>query len=162
MDRDLVCGLIGFAIALVYLWAASDIPVSSLGDTVGARGVPTALGYALAGVSALFVGQRLIALRSGRCEMEAEESRGAFDDPVAAFASAAGTVAICAAFIFMFETAGYVLSIALLILALCMYQRVRLDLRLLAIAGGGAFVLWLLFAVLLSVRMPVGVWQNLI
>ena len=64
MDRDLVCGLIGFAIALVYLWAASDIPVSSLGDTVGARGVPTALGYALAGVSALFVGQRLIALRS--------------------------------------------------------------------------------------------------
>lgn len=160
MDRDLVCGLIGTAIALVYLKAAADIPTSGLGDTVGAAGVPHLLGYLLAAVSLLFVVQRLVVLRSVRAAA-ALKSGGVFDDPVPAFASAAGTVLICAFFIFLFEPLGYLLSVGILIFSLCLYQRVPLNPRLLAIAAGGAFALWFLFAILLAVRMPAGVWVEL-
>lgn len=161
MDRDLICGLMGFAIALLYLMAAGDIPDSSIGDTVGAAGIPYVLGYALAVVSALFVLARLVIIR--RLGAPAVEmTGGAFDTPAAAFMSAAGTVLICAVAIFLFEPAGYLLSIGLLILALCLYQGERLNLRLVVVAAGGTFVLWLLFAVLLGVHMPHGIWADLI
>jgi putative tricarboxylic transport membrane protein len=161
MDRDLVCGLIGFAIALVYLGAAAGIPQSSFADSVGAAGVPHILGYALAGVSALFVVQRLVLLRRGRAGLTSPASE-VFNTPLAAFASAAGTALICAVFVFVFEAAGYILSIALLILAMCLYQGERLNARLAVVAAGGALVLWILFAVLLGVRMPQGIWADLV
>src|SRR5262245_21354132 len=121
MDKDLICGLMGFAIALVYLVAAGDIPDSGIGDTVGAAGIPYVLGYALAVVSALFVGVRLLIIRRD-CVPAVELTGGAFDTPIAASISAAGTVLICSVFIFFFETAGYLLSVGLLVLALCLYQ----------------------------------------
>lgn len=161
MDRDLICGVMGFAIALVYLVAAGDIPDSAIGDSVGAAGIPHVLGYALALVSALFVMVRLFIIRGERVA-SAEVTGGAFDTPAAAFMSAAGTVLICAVAIFLFEPAGYLLSIGLLILALCLYQGERLNMRLVVVAAGGTFVLWLLFAVLLGVHMPQGIWADLI
>jgi hypothetical protein len=161
MDRDLVCGLIGFAVALLYLWAAGSIPESSLGDSVGAAGVPHVLGFVLAATSALFVVFRLVNLRQATSDAVLPGD-GPFADPKAAFLSAAGTVLICAVFVFFFESAGYLLSVGLLILTLCMYQGERLNPRLAAIAAGGAFALWLLFAIVLNVRMPHGVWANLI
>jgi hypothetical protein len=160
MDRDLVSGLIGFAIALVYLSAAADIPTSAIGDSVGAAGFPHMLGYTMAAVSALFVGFRLWMLRAGAPRFAPPD--GVFASPARAFASAAGTVAICALFIFMFEPLGYLPAIALLILGLCLYQGLRFDVRLLAIAVGGSVALWLLFAQLLSVRMPAGIFGELI
>ena len=42
------------------------------------------------------------------------------------------------------------------------YEGLRFDLRLVAIAVGGSFALWLLFAQLLSVRMPAGLFGELI
>lgn len=160
MDRDVVSGLIGFALALVYLFAAADIPASAIGDSVGAAGFPEMLGITMAVVSALFVGYRLWALRVETAGATVPD--GVFASPARAFASAAGTAAICALFIFIFEPLGYLPAIALLILGLCLYQGVRLDGRLAAIAIGGAIVLWLLFAQLLSVRMPAGVFGGLI
>jgi putative tricarboxylic transport membrane protein len=161
MDRDLICGVMGFAIALIYLTAAGDIPDSAIGDTVGAAGIPHVLGYALALVSALFVGARLLIIR--RVGLPSVElTGGAFDTPFAAFVSAAGTVLICSIFIFFFEAAGYLLSVGLLVLALCLYQGERLNTRLVVVAAGGTFVLWLLFAVLLGVHMPHGIWADLI
>lgn len=160
MDRDLISGLIGFALALVYLFAAADIPTSALGDSVGAAGFPHMLGYTMAAVSALFVAYRLWMLRAGA--PRALPSDDVFAQPARAFASAAGTVAICALFILIFEPLGYLPAIALLILGLCLYQGVRLDLRLVAIAVGGSFALWLLFAQLLAVRMPAGIFGELI
>ncbi|BCJ90443.1 hypothetical protein IZ6_11780 [Terrihabitans soli] len=161
MDRDLICGLVGFSIALIYLFAAGDIPESGIGDSVGAAGIPHILGYSLAVVSALFVGVRLITI--GReAAAPASPAESVFDTPLPAFISAAGTVAICAVFVFFFESAGYLLSVVLLVLALCLYQGERLNLRLLVVAASGTFVLWLLFAVLLGVRMPHGIWADLV
>ena len=162
MDRDLACGLISLAIALFYLSAAGSIPESNMGDTVGAAGMPFVLGYCLAAVSLCLVGWRLVALRSGQASRPQEQSRGIFDHPIAAFLSAAGTTAICAVFVFLFEPIGYIPSVALLILAMLLYQRVRPSVRLLITAAGGAVVLWVMFAVLLSVRMPVGAWADLL
>lgn len=161
MDRDLACGVIGTAIALAYLAAAADIPTSSLGDTVGAAGVPHLLGYVLAAVSAALAVQRGILLMRGRAAATVKTG-GVFDDPVSAFASAAGTVLICAVFVFLLEPAGYLPAVALLIFALCAYQRVPVNARLFLIAAGGAFALWLLFSVILSVRMPAGIWSELV
>lgn len=161
MDRDLICGLMGFAIALVYIVASGDIPESGIGDSVGAAGVPHVLGYSLAAVSALFVGVRLFVLRrEGASPPVSTDS--VFDTPLAAFTSALGTVLICAVFVFLFEPAGYLLSIGALVLAMCLYQGERLNLRLLVVSAGGAFALWLLFAVLLGVRMPHGIWADLV
>ena len=162
MVRDLICGLMGLAIAFVYLSAAAEIPASALGDSVGAAGFPRLLGYALALVSAVFVIYRLVTIRRGSASNEAAPTEGVFAAPREAFLSAAGTAAICGAFILLFEPAGYLLSIALLIFGLCMYQGVKPGPRLVAIAAGGSFVLWLLFAQLLSVRMPAGFWADLI
>jgi len=160
MDRNLACGLISFGIALLYLSAADSIPQSDMGDSVGASGVPLALGYSLAAVSLWLAGWRIVVLRAGRVD-RSQESRGIFDRPVAAFLSAAGTTAICAVFVFLFEPIGYIPSITLLILAMLLYQRLRPSFRLLITAVGGALVLWVLFAVLLSVRMPVGILPDL-
>lgn len=160
MDRDLVSGLIGFVIALVYLVAAADIPTSAIGDSVGAAGFPHMLGYTMAAVSALFVGYRLWMRRTE--VQRAVSPDGVFASPVRAFTSAAGTVAICALFIFIFEPLGYLPALALLILGLCLYQNVRFDLRLSALAVGGSVVLWALFAQLLGVRMPAGIFGQLI
>lgn len=164
MDRDLVCGVIAFAIALTYLAAAAAIPESAIGDTVGAAGVPHLLGYGLALMSALYVGQRLLLMRAGISPAGEEEgeSRGVFDHPLSAFGWAAGAVAICAVFIFLFETAGYFLSVALLVFAMCVYQGVKPDIRLAAISVGGAVVFWLIFVTLLGVHMPLGIWPDLI
>jgi putative tricarboxylic transport membrane protein len=161
MDKDLICGVMGFAIALVYLVAAGDIPDSAIGDSVGAAGIPYVLGYALASVSALFVMVRLFIIRREGVP-PVEMTGGAFDTPAAAFMSAAGTVLICAVAIFLFEPAGYLLSIGLLVLALCLYQGERPSMRLVVVAAGGTVVLWLLFAVLLGVHMPRGIWADLI
>jgi putative tricarboxylic transport membrane protein len=161
MDRDLICGLMGFAIALLYLTAAGDIPESGIGDSVGAAGIPHILGYALAAVSALFVMVRLFIIRRDGVP-QIQFSGSAFDTPAAAFLSATGTVLICAVFIFFFEPAGYLLSVGLLVLAMCLYQGERLNMRLIVVAAGGTFVLWVLFAVFLGVRMPHGIWADLI
>jgi hypothetical protein len=161
MDRDLICGLMGLAIALVYIVATGDIPESGIGDTVGAAGIPHVLGYSLAAVSVFFIGARLLFLRqNGAPPLPSGDS--VFDTPLAAFTSATGTVLICAFFVFLFEPAGYLLSIGLLVLALCLYQGERLNLRLFIVAAGGAFTLWVLFAVLLGVRMPHGIWADLV
>jgi hypothetical protein len=161
MDRDLICGLMGFAIALVYIVLTGDIPESGIGDTVGAAGIPHILGYSLATVSALFVGVRLYTLRRDGTPLPVATD-SVFDTPFVAFTSAAGTVLICAIFVFLFEPAGYLLSIGLLVLALCLYQGERLNLRLLIVAAGGTFALWVLFVLLLGVRMPHGFWADLV
>jgi putative tricarboxylic transport membrane protein len=161
MDRDLICGLMGLAIAFIYLVAAGDIPESGIGDSVGAAGIPHILGYMLAAVSGLFVIVRLLVLRRDGAPLP-PSTDSVFDAPLAAFVSAAGTVLICAVFIFMFESAGYLLSIGALILAMCLYQGERLNMRLLVVTASGAVVLWILFAVLLGVRMPQGIWTDLV
>jgi putative tricarboxylic transport membrane protein len=160
MDRDLALGLIGLAVALVYLSLASLIPESVSSDPVGATGMPHLLGYTLLVVSVLFSGQRVLALRTGISDPEPEK-RGVFEEPVRAFLAASGAVAICAVFVFIFEPAGYALSIGLLIFAMAAYQGVPLGRRLVATSVGGALVLWLLFAKLLSVRVPTGIWPDL-
>lgn len=160
MDRDLACGLIGLAIALVYLSLASLIPESVSSDPVGAAGMPHLLGYSLLAVSVLFSGQRILALRTGISEPEPEK-RGVFEEPVRAFLLASGAVAICAVFVFIFDTAGYLLSVALLLFAMAAYQGVHLGPRLIATSVGGALMLWLIFAKLLSVRVPTGIWPDL-
>jgi hypothetical protein len=50
----------------------------------------------------------------------------------------------------------------MLVLALCLYQGERLTPRLIAVAASGTVALWLLFAVLLGVHMPHGIWADLI
>ncbi len=44
---DLFLGVVALAVSVGYLYEAARIPASLLEDAVGARGVPTALGYAI-------------------------------------------------------------------------------------------------------------------
>lgn len=162
MDRDLVCGVISLAIALVYLSAVGSIPESSLGDIVGASGVPHVLGYALVAVSIFFIGQRIVALWMRSGTSEEPESGGVFDRPWTAFRLAGGAMAISAGFILIFEPIGYIPSIALLLLAMGLYQGIRLGWRFLVISLVGAAALWVIFVVVLGVHMPTGVWPDLI
>lgn len=158
LDRDVVCGIIALAIALLYLHAAGSISDTALADSMGAAGVPHILGYALVVTSLVLIANRIFDLSFATTPADKPEPRGVFDRPLAAFMMAAVASGICIAAALLFERAGYAISMMLLIFSLSIYQGIRDIRRLILISILGGAVLWLIFAILLNVRMPVGTW----
>ena len=56
---------------------------------------------------------------------------------------------------------GYIVSIAGLIASTIYFQGGELNRRSLAVAAGGALLLWLLFVRLLHIPHPAGIWPSL-
>lgn len=151
MPRDFVCGAVGLALAALYYRAADALPTSLLSDAVGTDGVPKALAVALALVSMLVL-IRALALRSAgaRDEVTPLEHLRAF-----------GIVALGAAYAAAAPLLGYLPTIAALIAATAIYFGLRPSARLILIAVLGAAFLWGIFAKILGVAMPAGVWPRL-
>lgn len=159
MAKDVACGVITLAIAVLYLFAAAALPTSALGDDVGASGFPMLIGWTLAGVSLLLIGQGLWAWLQRRAA--AAETSGVWAHPGRAVRRAAGVVAIAAAFLLALETLGYVLSLALMIAAISIYQGMPPSWRVAQVAAGGAVGFWLLFVWALGIPLPAGIWAGL-
>ena len=61
MNKDVVGGLILLCLAGAYYWATRQIADSSLSDEVGAQGLPTILGFLLAGLAVLIMARGALA-----------------------------------------------------------------------------------------------------
>jgi hypothetical protein len=160
---DLTLGILALVAAAGYLYETAQIPESLLEDSVGARGVPLAIGWVMAALGALLCVRGLIASRNG------EPSKPSSDgQPVSAterlsaalrpHLQAIGLLAILAAYVALLPHAGYVASTALLIGGVAWFSGGARSWRLAAIAIAGSVFLWAMFDPMLSIPLPAGTW----
>jgi hypothetical protein len=147
MRKDLVSSAILLCIAALYYLASTGIPSSTLEDEVGPRGLPMVLAALLAMI-AIVIGVR--ALVTAPASGEAEK------DTEAPWPRAIGMLAIGALYIPVANLLGYWLALLLLLVVVIRYEGMKPSWRMLAVAAGGATFFFLLFDVLLGVRVPEG------
>jgi hypothetical protein len=146
MRRDLVCSAILLCVAALYYLATTSIQTSTLEDEIGPRGLPTVLAALLAMVAIVIGVRALIAPSSAARTKEVE----------AHWLRAIGMLAIGALYIPVATVLGYWPALALLLLVVPLYERMKPSWRMFAVAAGGATFFWLLFDVVLGVRQPEG------
>jgi putative tricarboxylic transport membrane protein len=149
ITRDFAGGAAAMLIGAVYLYHAYQIRVSALDDTLGSGGMPRAYGWLLVGLGVVLCLQAAVARarRAPQGEWRGQGRRVLW---------AAGLLAFGIAYLFVVETLGYLLSIALLLIGVALYQGAPVSGRLVLVGIGGALFLWSLFAVVLGVSMPRG------
>jgi cell division protein FtsW (lipid II flippase) len=133
-----------------------------LTDSVGAQGMPKSYGVALAVLSILLIGQTLLTRRRGAASAAptvADESR--HKERYAAF-RAAGMLAIGVVYVVALPWLGYVVSLALLIVATAWYQEKARRRWLFPTAIIGAGIFWVLFVKVLQISEPAGFWPSLL
>jgi putative tricarboxylic transport membrane protein len=148
MRRDLVAAVILLCIAAAYYAASTTIPASTLEDSVGPRGLPVVLSVLLAMV-AIVIGVRAL--------VTAPVSGVEGKDAEASWPRAIGMLVIGALYIPVASLLGYWPALVLLLLAVILYEGMKPSWRMLAVAVGGATFFFLLFDVLLGIRVPEGV-----
>ena len=160
MTKDMSLGLIALLFAAFYIWEASAIPTSMLGDSVGAGGVPRILGWIMAAAGALLILHGLWLRRAGQ-HVPAPVS-AAFEEPRRLVMMAGGAVLITIAYLSVLQALGYIPATALFLAALFLYQRVTLTPRVALVSLGGAVVLWLLFDAFLGIHLPDGILAGIL
>lgn len=156
MAKDFICGLILLALAAVYLYGANGMPVSLLDDAVGSSGFPVILGWALAVMSIVLLGQASVT----RFTSNIEDKEPVFERPLYATLRAGGIVMLAAAFLLLLPLVGYICSLIFLIGAISLYQGQLPSWRIAAVAVGGAITLYLIFVRLLNIPLPSGFWPR--
>ena len=151
MTRDLALGGILLALSGAYYAMATTIPQSQLADTVGPQGMPNAYAGLLALLSLLLIGR---ALRTGRPRALAPSH------PRTLVGRVAGMLAIGVLYIAVVPWAGYVVSLAGLIVGTSYYQGGVINRHVLLVGGAGALMLWLVFVLLLGIPQPTGIWSS--
>ena len=160
LTRDFVGGVASIAIGAVYLFFAYQLRASALDDSMGPGGLPRVYGWLLVGLGAVLTIQALFARRLATAG-EAPDEKGEWDGQGRKIAFAAGLLAIGIGYIFVVETLGYLISVAVLLLVTALYLGAGNKGRVLAVAVLGAVFLWVMFVIVLGVRMPSGLLASL-
>lgn len=176
-STDLPLGVITLVIAVAYYVMAAAIPTSLLADTVGPQGLPKAYAAALAGLSLVLIARAWAARYrtqpwSSTADHGASVADGAGGDAGAAAGAglravghaagrAAGMLLLGVAYLALVPYAGYIVTLAALIVATTYYQGGRIDRRIATVGVSGALFLWVLFVVLLGIPQPPGVWPSI-
>jgi hypothetical protein len=157
VTRDTAVGLSLLLLAGFYWFGADQIRVSRLEGIVGAQVVPKGLAVSLAMLSVLLIAQDLWRTRRGAAAAGGEdrEAGGA-----AAHLSAAGMLLIGVGYLVVVNTIGYVPAVALLVLATARFMGRPWSVELILLAVGGALLFHLLFARLLGIPLPPGIWPD--
>ena len=113
------------------------------------------LGVCLGLLSLALIGSRLVARKAAVAAAPAE----AFD--VVRHARAFGIIGMGFAYVVLAPWLGYLLTLTALLVAAVIYFGGKPSLRLAAIAAAGAAFLWVMFAKMLSIPLPVGLWSRL-
>jgi hypothetical protein len=150
MRKDLVSSLVLLGIAAAYYVASTDIQDSSLSDEVGPRGLPNVLTVALVLV-ALVIGVRAL-LAAPVAQAAADGGR----DATARWYRSAGFLALAALYIPFADVLGYWPALFLLLIAVPLYEGMKVSWQLFAVAAGGATFFYVLFDLVLGVRQPPG------
>jgi hypothetical protein len=154
ITRNLAGGLVTLLLGIVYLYFAYRIRPSALADTMGAGGVPVVYGWLMVLLSAILIIQSLFAsIRNPEKNSRASEWQGQGLKTI----KAAGLVCFGIAYLLIVNTLGYLFSIALLLIGVALYRGAPAGIRLILTGIGGAIVLWVIFVMVLGVRMPSGI-----
>ena len=145
MRRDLVCAAAGLALAGAYYAAADAIPASLLADGVGAAGIPKLLAVALALLS-LVLGARSLLVNSQSAAVDGPHLR------------AIGVAGLGLVYVAGAPYLGYPLALALLVASATLYYGASPRPTVAVYAVACAALLWLVFAKVLGVAMPAGIW----
>lgn len=151
ISKDSIAGLLLLALAAGYYWLTRSIPSSSLSDEVGADGLPKLLAAALGVVAVLILSKSLLA---GRRPAAVTSDDGAEKYEHAPLGRALGFVLIGIGYMVVAPQVGFALGIAALIVAVAMYERQALSLKLVAVAAGGGLGFWLAFVLFLGSEQP--------
>lgn len=160
LTRDFVGGVASIAIGAVYLIFAYQLRSSALDDSMGPGGLPRLYGWLLIGLGAVLTIQALLSSRLQAAGDAPEEERE-WEGQGRKVVLAAGLLAIGVGYIFVIETLGYLLSVAVLLAATALYLGAGHKGRVLAVAVLGAVFLWVMFVIVLGVRMPSGLLASL-
>jgi hypothetical protein len=147
MTKDLAGSAILLVVAALYYATSTQIQVSALEDQIGPRALPAAIALLLA-IVALVIGLR--ALIATPTPVTAEK------DAEAPWPRALGILAIGALYIPVATVAGYWPALLLLLIAVPVYEGMKLSWRLAVVAAGGATFFWLVFGYVLGVQQPEG------
>jgi hypothetical protein len=155
VHKDTIAGLLLLALAGGYFAATRVIPDSSLSDAVGPTGLPYVLAAALAILALMLMAKGLVAGRREPATAPAAAEQDITKEERSTPLRAMGFVAIGVGYMLVAPLTGYAIGLALLIVAVALYERERLSARLLAVAAGGGVAFWLIFVRLLGTEQPV-------
>jgi len=157
---DLTLGVLAVTAAAGYLYETAQISESLLEDAVGARGVPLAIGGAMAGLGALLCLRGLLGARND--ELSRGERPAAASEPVSVarrpHLQAVALLAILVTYVALLPYAGYIASTALLIAGVAWFAGGKRSWQLPLIAIAGSVFLWVMFDPMLSIPLPAGAW----
>ena len=157
--REIILGCGTLAIAAGYYLLAIRIPQSDISDVIGAQGLPKTYAALLAILSIMLIGRAMLAQRTAVVS----------NAPAIAIGSSAsrsvgwrtfGMLVNGVLYVALVTSLGYIVSIAGLIASTIYFQGGELNRRSLAVAAGGALLLWLLFVRLLHIPHPAGIWPS--
>jgi putative tricarboxylic transport membrane protein len=155
VTRDTAVGLSLLLLAGFYWFGADQIRVSRLEGIVGAQVVPKGLAVSLAMLSVLLIAQDLWRTRRAAAAAGGEDREAGGAAP---HLSAAGMLLIGVGYLVVVNTIGYVPAVALLVLATARFMGRPWSVELILLAVGGALLFHLLFARLLGIPLPPGIW----
>jgi hypothetical protein len=161
MKRDLACGVLMLALAIAYYSVAAAIPQSTLADAVGPQGLPLNYAIALGILSILLIINTLLG-RGGGIQAVVGAAKSAEKSDLYAALRAIGMLAIGVVYVAVLPWLGYIVSIALLLLAIICYMEGRLNRWAIPIAACGGVAFWIIFVEILQVPQPAGLWPSLI
>lgn len=160
MRSNLITGILLVVFSVIFWLGADAIPKSRLGGSVGADGLPKMLAITLGVLSIGYIAQTLLTARMagpiiglGREPRTVDYTR---------HLRAMGMIVIGAVYVAVIPYLGYILSIALLLLSVALYNGKRPSRGLLLFAVLGSIGFYLLFVRLLEVPLPAGLWPSLI
>jgi hypothetical protein len=143
---DLALGLGAVVLAGAYLQVAGSIPESLLSDSVGAAGLPRAVGWALAVVGVLLCARSLRARANPQGTGEGTGWRPHL--------RAAGLLAILFGYVLLAPWLGYAVATGVLLAAGAAYAGARRGRDLVLVPALAALVFWLLFVHAFGIPMP--------
>ena len=160
MRGNLITGTLLLTFSVVFWFGADGIPKSSLSGSVGADGLPKMLAIALGVLSAALIAQTLLMMRTAPAA--ARVSRETKHAQLSLYLRGFGMIVIGIGYLLLVPYLGYVLTIALLLLTVAVYNGKRPSAGLLLFAALGSVVFYLLFVQVLDVPLPAGFWPQLI
>ncbi|MFY8125062.1 MAG: tripartite tricarboxylate transporter TctB family protein [Hydrogenophaga sp.] len=155
---DFLLGGICLVVGATYYSVASTIPKSMLSDEIGPGGVPAAVGLAAMVVSVLIMLKAMVVWNQERLAAklvssvatdEAEETGGSHWLSVS-------LVMVLVSLILVLPILGYIISIFLLIMVSAALSGHAKNLKLLVFSLVSSVTLYVIFQVIMSVKLPKG------
>ena len=151
-SRDFAFAAVMLAVGLAYYGLTTQVPQSTLDDTVGPVGLPRLYAVILVALSLLTIVTAALTVRRQPPRRD-ERPRRSW--------RFAGMLIIGVLYVAIMPWLGYLPSIAMLIAGTSWYQGGAINRRVVVVSASGALILWLLFVTFLRIPQPPGVWTSI-